>query len=96
MRGKAKIVNSKDDAKAANLTDDRIIEMATISVRYDDAVYPEGYDRTLKEGDVGYIEPMERFEDEIAKDGIESSKEEQERLRIELEEEKATLLELVK
>tara|TARA_R110002012_G_scaffold65111_3_gene170808 strand:+ start:436 stop:687 length:252 start_codon:yes stop_codon:yes gene_type:complete len=65
MRGKAKIVNSKDDAKAANLTDDRIIEMATISVRYDDAVYPEGYDRTLKEGDVGYIEPMERFEDEI-------------------------------
>ena len=65
MRGKAKIVNSKDDAKAANLTDDRIIEMATISVRYDDAVYPEGYDRTLKDGDVGYIEPMERFEDEI-------------------------------
>ena len=65
MRGKAKIVNSKDDAKAANLTDDRIIEMATISVRYDDAVYPEGYDHTLKEGDVGYIEPMERFEDEI-------------------------------
>ena len=65
MRGKAKIVNSQDDARAANLTDEMIIEMAAISVRYDDAVYPEDYDSSLKEGDSGYIEPIERFENEI-------------------------------
>ena len=65
MRGKAKIVNSPDDARVANLTDEMIIEMATISVRYDDAVYPEDYDKSLKEGDSGYIEPIDRFENEI-------------------------------
>ena len=28
-------------------------------------VYPEDYDRSLKEGDSGYIEPIDRFESEI-------------------------------
>lgn len=65
MRGVVKIVNSIDDAKAANLTDEMIIDMATVSVRYDDAVYPENYDQSLKEGDNGYIEPIARFENEI-------------------------------
>lgn len=29
---------------------------------FDDAEYPEGYDRTLQEGDEGYIEPVIRKE----------------------------------
>ncbi len=65
MRGKAKIVNSQDDAKVANLTDEMIISMATISVRYDDAVYPDDYDYLLKEGDEGYITPIYRTETEV-------------------------------
>lgn len=65
MRGQVKIVNSKADAEVAELTQEQIIEMATITVRYDDAKYPDDYDPNLKEGDVGFIEPMWRFEEEI-------------------------------
>ena len=65
MRGKAKILNSQDDARVANLTNEMIIEMATISVRYDDAVYPEDYDQSLKKGDDGYIEPVYRNQIEV-------------------------------
>lgn len=65
MRGNASIINSKDDAKKAGYTDEQIIAMATISVRYDDAEYPADYDKTLKQGDEGYVEPVWRFEEEI-------------------------------
>lgn len=65
MRGTVKIINSASDATNANLTRDKIIEMATISVRYDDAKYPGDYDKTLKVGEEGYIEPIDRFEEEI-------------------------------
>ena len=65
MRGNTNIINSKDDASVANLDKDKIIEMATISVRHDDAKYPDDYDKSLKQGDDGYIEPDYRFENEI-------------------------------
>lgn len=65
MRGKVKIINSRSDFEASDFTRDQIIEMATITVRYDDAVYPDGYDSSLTEGDSGYIEPVWRFEEEI-------------------------------
>lgn len=65
MRGKIKIVNTKYDADKAGLTEEQIISMATIKVRYDDAAYPDNYNNTLKEGDDGYIEPIWRFEEEI-------------------------------
>lgn len=65
MRGNATIVNSKDDAESAGFTTEQIIEMATIVVRHDDAVYPDNYDTNLKESDDGYIEPIWRFEEEI-------------------------------
>lgn len=65
MRGKIKIVNTKDDAVKAGFTQEQIIRMATITVRYDDAMYPDDYDTNLKEGDDGYIEPVWRFEEKV-------------------------------
>lgn len=65
MRGNATIVNSKDDAQSAGLTTEQIIQMATITVRHDDAAYPDNYDTNLKESDEGYIEPIWRFEEKI-------------------------------
>lgn len=65
MRGKAKIINSKEDLESTDFTHDQIVEMATITVRYDDAQYPDDYDKNLKDGDDGYIGPIYRFEDEI-------------------------------
>jgi hypothetical protein len=67
MRGNATIVNSKDDAQNAGFTTEQIIEMATIVVRHDDAVYSDNYDTNLKEFDDDYIEPIWRFEEEINK-----------------------------
>ncbi|MBY8157911.1 hypothetical protein KW508_07855 [Vibrio fluvialis] len=66
MRGNATIINSKDDAQKAGFTTEQIIDMATIVVRHDDAVYPESYNSNLKESDEGYIEPIWRFEEEIS------------------------------
>ena len=65
MRGNKHIINSKEDRAHSHLTDEQIITMATIVVRYDDAVYPEDYDKNLKVGDVGFVEPIDRFENEI-------------------------------
>lgn len=65
MRGTAKIINSAQDAKSIGLTYEQAVAAATITVRYDDAKYPDNYDKSWKEGDDGYIEPIWRFEDEI-------------------------------
>lgn len=65
MRGKLNIINSSEDAKSAGLTRDQVIALATITVRYDDAQYPDDYDKNLKDGDDEYIEPIWRFEEEI-------------------------------
>ena len=47
------------------MTREQIINMATITVRRDAAVYPENYDKDLKEGDDGYIEPDYVYEEMI-------------------------------
>lgn len=65
MRGTSKIINSAQDAKSVGLTYEQAVAAATITVRYDDAQYPDNYDTSLKEGDDGYIEPIWRFEEEI-------------------------------
>ena len=66
MRGKLKIINSQQDNKIAGMSQAEIIKQATINVRYDDAVYPEGYKHLqMKEGDDGYIAPLYRMETEI-------------------------------
>lgn len=65
MRGKTNIINTATDKNTINLSDEKIIEMATIKVRYDDAIYPENYDKKLKAGEEGFVEPIERFENEI-------------------------------
>ncbi|WP_442414626.1 hypothetical protein [Marinomonas sp.] len=49
----------------SNMTREQIINMATITVRTDKAVYPDDYDQTLKEGDDGYIEPDYQFDEQI-------------------------------
>ncbi|HBK7265784.1 TPA: hypothetical protein LNF52_000959 [Vibrio cholerae] len=58
MRGQLKIINSSQDAKQAGITREQALEIATITVRHDRAVYPDNYDTSLKEGDEGYIEPL--------------------------------------
>jgi hypothetical protein len=66
MRGKIKIINSVTDKQKAGLIRENIIKQATIKVRYDDAVYPEGYDyMQIKKGAEEYIEPIYHFETEI-------------------------------
>ena len=65
MRGDTEIINSPADKEMAQLSNEKIIEMATISVRYDDAQYPAGYDTALKPGDDNFVEPIYRFEEEI-------------------------------
>ncbi|EKF9739680.1 hypothetical protein [Vibrio cholerae] len=65
MRGTARIINSAQDAKSVELTYEQAVAAATITVRYDDAQYPDNYDKSLKEGDEGYVEPIWRFENEI-------------------------------
>ncbi|MBF4377398.1 hypothetical protein, partial [Vibrio anguillarum] len=51
--------------KSAGLTRDQVVALATITVRYDDAQYPDNYEKNLKYGDNGYIEPIWRFEEKI-------------------------------
>ncbi|MGO3406742.1 MAG: hypothetical protein ACTIMS_05705 [Marinomonas sp.] len=65
MRGAVKIVNTQEDLVVSNMTREQIINMATITVRTDKAVYPDDYDQTLKEGDDGYIEPDYQFDEQI-------------------------------
>lgn len=65
MRGIPRIINSQADAKTVNLSNEKLIEMATITVRHDGAVYPENYDTSLSEGDSGYIEPIWTFTEEV-------------------------------
>lgn len=61
MRGKLSIINSAQDAQQVGITREQALEIATITVRHDRAVYPEDYDTSLKEGDEGYIEPVYEY-----------------------------------
>jgi hypothetical protein len=66
MRGNINIINSEKDKQKAGLTRENIIKQATINVRYDDAIYPSGYDHMqMKDGDENYVPPIFRTETEI-------------------------------
>ncbi|EGR4295570.1 hypothetical protein DDN98_17425 [Vibrio cholerae] len=65
MRGQLKIINSAADAKQAGITREQALEIATITVRHDRAVYLEDYDVSLKEGDEGYIEPVYEYVQQV-------------------------------
>lgn len=65
MRGAVKIINTATDKSNSDFSDEQIIKMATHSVRYDDAIYPDDYDHNLKSGDDGWVEEIWRFEEEI-------------------------------
>ena len=65
MRENIKIVNTADDLDVSQITREQVIAAATITVRHDAAIYPDGYDATLKEGNDGYIEPDYQYEDVI-------------------------------
>lgn len=65
MRGTSKIINSAQDAKSVGLTYEQAVAAATITVRYDDAQYPDNYDTSLKEGDEGYIEPVYEYVQQV-------------------------------
>ncbi|QUX96619.1 hypothetical protein C0J08_14960 [Marinomonas sp. CT5] len=65
MRGAVKIVNTPADMAVSQMTREQIVAMATITVRTDKVVYPDGYDQALKEGDDGYIEPDYQYEEVI-------------------------------
>lgn len=65
MRGTSKIINSAQDAKSVGLTYEQAVAAATITVRYDDAQYPDNYDTSLKEGDEGYIDPVYEYVQQV-------------------------------
>lgn len=59
------IVNTSSDLAAAEAGTERTAFLNSLLndyVAFDDAAYPEGYDRNLKEGDQGYIAPVIRLE----------------------------------
>ncbi|NVK28814.1 MAG: hypothetical protein HWE14_12255 [Flavobacteriia bacterium] len=65
MKGSVKVVNTLDDLAMSEITREQIIKMATITVRTDQAVYPEGYDKNLTPVDDGYIEPDYQYDEKI-------------------------------
>ena len=59
------LVNTIQDLQKAALTPERTAFFQSLFndfVVFDDAEYPEGYDRELQEGDDGYITPVLRQE----------------------------------
>jgi hypothetical protein len=65
MRGNANIVNTKEDLAVSQMTREQVIAAATITVRHDAAVYPDGYNTDLKDGDEGFIEPDYQYDEII-------------------------------
>jgi len=59
------IINTPSDLAAAEAGAERTAFLNSLLndyIVFDDAAYPEGYDRNLKEGDEGYIAPVIRQE----------------------------------
>jgi hypothetical protein len=59
------IINTAADLQTAAPSPERTAFLTALLndyVTFDDAVYPEGYDRELKEGDEGYVPPVLRQE----------------------------------
>ena len=59
------LINTIQDLQAATNSQEQVAFLQTLLndyVTFDDAVYPEGYDRTLQEGHEGYVAPVIRTE----------------------------------
>lgn len=59
------IINAPSDLTAATAGPERTAFLTALLndyVTFDDAVYPEGYDRKLQEGDKGFVAPVLRLE----------------------------------
>lgn len=59
------IVNTPADLASAPASDEHLAFLNGLLndyVIFDDAAYPDGYDRTLVDGDDGYVEPVIRSE----------------------------------
>jgi hypothetical protein len=59
------LINTIEDLQAATDSHEQVAFLQTLLndyVTFDDAVYPEDYDRSLQEGDEGYIAPVTRTE----------------------------------
>lgn len=59
------LINTIEDLQAATNSQEQsafLTGLLNDYVTFDDAVYPEGYDRTLQEGDEGYVAPVIRRE----------------------------------
>jgi hypothetical protein len=59
------LINTTQDLQTTEPSEERtafLLAMLNDYVTFDDAEYPEGYDREIQEGDEGYIEPVIRQE----------------------------------
>jgi hypothetical protein len=59
------LVNTAHDLQTTEPSEERtafLLAMLNDYITFDDAEYPEGYDRGLQEGDEGYIGPVLRQE----------------------------------
>lgn len=59
------IINTPTDLQSTEAGPERTAFLQSLLndfITFDDAEYPEGYDRTLQEGDEGYVAPVLRHE----------------------------------
>lgn len=59
------LINTATDLQQASSSPERTAFLTNLLndyITFDDAEYPEGYDRTLVEGDEGYVTPVPRQE----------------------------------
>jgi hypothetical protein len=59
------LINTATDLQGAPSSPEHtafLVNLLNDYITFDDAEYPEGYDRTLVEGDDGYVEPVIRNE----------------------------------
>jgi hypothetical protein len=59
------LINTATDLQGAPSSPEHtafLVNLLNDFITFDDAAYPEGYDRTLEEGDEGYVAPVLRQE----------------------------------
>jgi hypothetical protein len=59
------LINTATDLQGAQSSPEHtafLVNLLNDFITFDDAEYPEGYDRTLEEGDEGFVAPVTRLE----------------------------------
>jgi hypothetical protein len=59
------LINTIEDFQNYELTGEKLAFLTNLYndfIIFDDAEYPEGYDRTLQDGDEGFVAPVTRLE----------------------------------